>query len=99
GTAVAGQPTNADADCPTGSEREFKPIADFHLGVISSSLGDAGANSVSKCEAGMPPGDDSAHLMGSVRSGLAGSDGFLAWNGGDEAATSTLISQFQGHVA
>jgi len=100
GTVVAGQPTNADADCPAASEREFKPIKDFHLGVISSSIGDAGANTVSNCEAGTPPGDDSGRLMGSVRSGLAGNaEGFLAWNGGDETATAALISDFQGHVS
>src|SRR5690606_19680228 len=99
GSAVSDQPTHGDAACPTGSEREFKSVKDFHLGVISSSLGDAGAHAVSKCSGGTPPGDDSAHLMGSVRSGLAGASGFLSWNGGDEAATSALISQFQAHVA
>ncbi len=90
------QPATPDADCPTGSEREFNPISDFHLGVITSSLGDAGANVVGGCTMGTSPGDDRGRLLGSIRSGLAGeAAGFLAWR----ADTSGLINDFQAHVA
>jgi hypothetical protein len=32
------------ADCPSGKTREFTPIKDIHIGVITSSLGDHGDN-------------------------------------------------------
>lgn len=98
GALAPTQPTAPDADCPDGFEREFQPIKDFHLGVISSSLGDAGAGSVSGCAAGVQEEDDKAHLMGTQRPGLnADANGFLVWGGtGDSGA---LIADFQSHVS
>ena len=37
-------PANADADCDAGFKREFPPIADIHIGVLTSSLGGHGAD-------------------------------------------------------
>ena len=38
--------TNPVDQCPMGSEPEFKPITDMHIGVISSSLGAMGGDNV-----------------------------------------------------
>lgn len=45
GAAVANQPANPFDACPAGSDREFAPIVDIHIGVISSSIGGHGADS------------------------------------------------------
>ncbi len=54
-----------DLACPPGLRREFLPVRDINIGVISSSLGDVGANVA--CRAGER--DDRAHLMGSLPRG------------------------------
>jgi hypothetical protein len=78
GTPVAPQPSQPTAACPAGSEREFNPVQDMHIGVISSSLGGHGAPN--GCGfAGIA--DDQAHLLergavGQTYQGL----GFLAWD-------------------
>jgi len=40
---AAQQPAGPLEDCPTGSRREFEPVLDIHIGIVSSSLGDHGA--------------------------------------------------------
>jgi hypothetical protein len=65
--------------CPDGQSREFRPVTDIHVGIITSSLGDAGA------EAGCAGGEkqDNAHLVGSLPRGRgAGTNqwGFLGWD-------------------
>jgi hypothetical protein len=94
----------ATLPCPTGQTREFDAIEDIHVAVISSSLGDAGAN-----EACPPPGSsgyvpdavDLAHPIGLLQRGrgIGGNEhGFLEWRAGvtDE---STFASQFQRMVS
>jgi len=78
--------------CPAGQEREFTPIADIHIGVISSSLGDVGANLW--CPGPgfpqyRPDRIDMAHLIGSLPRGQeAGLESaFLKWAPGRDAAT------------
>lgn len=70
--------------CPSGQSREFNPIDDIHVGVISSSLGDVGANTT--CPArGSSEQADMGHLLGSLPRGAgAGANraGFLEWRGG-----------------
>ena len=82
------------APCPTGQNREFNPIEDIHVAVVSSSLGDAGAND--QCAAAGLPGhvperSDLAHLIGSLPRGAdtgANAQGFLEWKAGTtDAAT------------
>ncbi|MCA9632905.1 MAG: hypothetical protein KC766_34870, partial [Myxococcales bacterium] len=97
GGLAPSQPSGPEADCPEGFDREFRPIKDFHLGVISSSLGDAGAGTVSGCAAGVQEEDDQGHLMGTQRPGLNGDNGFLTWGGTGDSGT--LITDFQAHVA
>lgn len=74
--------------CPAGQTQEFNPINDINIGVVSSSLGDFGAN-VACPQEGAPDyrADrvDMAHLIGSLeRSRVQGDtpEGFLAWRAG-----------------
>lgn len=47
GRCITADPTKeASLQCPSGSEPEFKPITDMHIGIISSSLGSMGGNNV-----------------------------------------------------
>ncbi len=76
------QPAAPGMDCAQGS-REFEPISDVHIGVVSSSLGGIGGPF---CEPGGSEDfnetqRDMAHLIGSVRT-LANTsvEGFLNWD-------------------
>ncbi|MEY2937022.1 MAG: hypothetical protein RL033_7771 [Pseudomonadota bacterium] len=65
--------------CPEGQRREFRAVTDIHVGIVSSSLGDAGAQD------GCVGDDkqDDAHLVGSLpRASSARSNqwGFLSWD-------------------
>jgi hypothetical protein len=88
---VGATPDSPDAPCPSGYQREFTPIRDMHVGVITSSLGGHGA---ANCD-GTTPGlrgeqeNDHGHLIAS-RPRFAGevspgaqppeAAGFLDWN-------------------
>jgi hypothetical protein len=83
GNVVATTPLPTDP-CPTG-EREFAPLADFHVAMISTSLGGHGADTCSMLSPSFNPAqDDAAHLLtreaggGVVPSYL--DKGFLAWD-------------------
>ncbi len=79
--AIAAVPTSPDAPCPAGSSREFEPIRDLHVGVISSSLGSHGATGAK--DVCVTAGDnDHAHLIPTVRSGVGSYDdqGYLKWD-------------------
>jgi hypothetical protein len=75
------QPDTWDAPCPSGYEREFAPILDMHVGVVTSSLGGVGADA---CQASMEPTEnDLAHLIARSPGGPVAtyqSLGFLAWD-------------------
>jgi hypothetical protein len=79
GTSVAvGSPAE---ECPAGYAREFKPLEDLHIGVITTSLGSHGGQ-VCQFETADLVSDDHARLLPSVRAGLASYQGlgFLAWD-------------------
>lgn len=69
--ATVAQPASPTDDCPTGSQREFKPVLDIHVGIVSSSIGGHGSDSCSvkaaataDCGAADNPGqDDRGHLI------------------------------------
>ncbi len=69
----------AEPACRAGFQREFEPIADIHIGVITSSLGSRGSGGCAP-ENGNP--DDRGLLLPSVRPGLSSwnSSGFLLWD-------------------
>jgi hypothetical protein len=78
---VVAQPASPDAACPAGSQREFEPLADLHVGVITSSLGSHGAAGSKDICAGATY-DDHAHLLPFVRDNVPSYDGkgFLKWD-------------------
>lgn len=78
--------TTADpsAPCPVG-EREFAPVTDVHVGVISTSLGGHGADTCSPASPAFnPTQNDAAHLLArDAGSGVVptyDNAGFLAWD-------------------
>jgi len=72
------QPDGPLSACPSGSAREFEPVVDVHIGVISTSLGARGGVN---CDD--PNGDDGARLLDETLGGgtvdTFESKGFLAW--------------------
>jgi hypothetical protein len=95
-------PPPAGSDrCPAGQTREFNPINDINIAIVSSSLGDAGAQEA--CVSGDQI--DGAHLMGSNVPGttvnrgrvpLSTPEGFLQWRAG--VNVNNLIGDFQEQV-
>ena len=75
----------AGEDCPEGQTREFNPIENINVAVISSSLGDVGAEKGCPANQGARDNDDLAHTIGSLPRGAtpgANSQGFLEWRAG-----------------
>ena len=93
GTPMTTQPLTVKEDCPVGLVREFKPITNIHIGIITSSLGGHGGdacsvtNDVQSCPGGPnPSNNDAGHLI-SRKDACGGqqvptyqSKGFLAWD-------------------
>ncbi|HEY3236930.1 MAG TPA: hypothetical protein VGJ84_19585, partial [Polyangiaceae bacterium] len=100
--------------CPIGFAREFTPLTDIHIGIITSSLGAHGGQYCDETvmvQFPQPPHynltlNDKAHLVGKVRTGLYSynNTGFLAWAPDDsslsdhERNASTLIADFTNMV-
>ena len=89
-------PPEPGQNCPQGQSQEFNPITDINIGVVSSSLGDVGANAACPSSPGtqlyVADAVDMAHLMGSLDRGRGTSntqEGFLAWRAGE-----TNLGQF-----
>jgi hypothetical protein len=78
---VTAEPTSPDLPCPAGSVREFEPLRDLHVGVITSSLGSHGATGA-KDVCVSPEHNDYAHLLGTVRPGITSyqGQGYLKWD-------------------
>ncbi|MFT3775832.1 MAG: hypothetical protein QM820_61595 [Minicystis sp.] len=83
---IANQPALPTDGCPVGSAREFEPIYDVHIGILSSSLGGHGSSS---CDpSGGASNDDKGHLLSRIDAANpdAGNvdtyngKGFLAWD-------------------
>jgi hypothetical protein len=78
---------NAASPCDAGFTQEFNPIKDINIGIVSSSLGDVGANAACPGQGFAmyaPDRVDMAHLIGSLdRSRAKGNQwGFLEWRAG-----------------
>ncbi len=86
GTPAQQQPADPLQDCPIeGTKREFDPILDIHIGIITSSIGGHGADACNL--SGNFSEDDKGHLIN--RSGTGASDppvptyqdrGYLVWD-------------------
>jgi hypothetical protein len=94
--------------CPLPYHRDFDPIRDIHVGIISSSLGGHGAQGV--CESASdrradPHDDDSGHLLTRASAGATSTfqnKGFLSWNPNLEGAESDadrLTSSFRSLIS
>jgi hypothetical protein len=78
---VTAQPASPTEACPTGSQHEFEPLRDLHVGVITSSLGSHGAAGASDvCVTAAE--NDHAYLLPFVRPDLESYDdqGYLKWD-------------------
>jgi hypothetical protein len=74
---------STNGDCTRqGGEKEFPPVQDLHIGIISSSLGGVGSNACPSTAANSN-NDDRAHLLNRGSGGAqvpnAGTSNFLAW--------------------
>lgn len=95
------------AICPDGYQKEFEPLIDLHVGVITSSLGSHGGE---LCGENFPnfnaTEDDRGHLLASVRAGLPAysAAGFLAWDPAGkkqppgDREVGPFMASFQDHV-
>ncbi len=86
--AVVARPSAADVACRAGTQRAYAPFEDLHVGVVTSSLGDAGAKRGCSAPGGQSegPGFDMAHLVGSLPRSTAADD-FVAWASGSSSAS------------
>ena len=78
------QPSGPTFDCPPGTIRQFAPIRDIHIGVVSSSIGSAGGSACG-ATADNPTVDDHGHLLARKVNDSAlvptyQEKGFLAWD-------------------
>jgi hypothetical protein len=110
----AGNLTNPNgAPCPSGTEPEFSPVDDIHIGIVTSSLGGHGADLCSpKDREWNASQDDKAQLLPSVERRdpngnlitlpQTGTTGFLAWDpggkNGGETDRDRLINNFRQQV-
>ena len=91
------QPSNPVQQCPDGTEREFSPLDDIHVGVISSSLGGHGSDA---CDPGNEPtNDDHAHLI-TRGDGVVTYEnkGFLWWHPGPSDSEDEVEAQMDSII-
>ena len=86
------QPTDPQADCEAatgvaGSKREFEPIVNIHIGVLSSSLGSHGSDNCTAATPEKASENDKAHLITRQSTAVGAptvdtwdGKGFLAWD-------------------
>jgi hypothetical protein len=86
GVPVNPQPQGPLEPCATGGHREFSPIVDLHIGVITSSLGGHGADACNPAKQG-PTNDDHGELVSRINAQQGAAKvptyqdkGFLAWD-------------------
>jgi hypothetical protein len=81
---IAVQPVSPFDTCPPGSDRQYQPVTDIHIGVISSSIGGHGADACDPSQ--FPSNNDKAHLLDRLDPAGGGAvptyqgQGFLAWD-------------------
>jgi hypothetical protein len=78
--ANGGTSWSANGTCPAGTAREFQPITNIHIAVVTSSLGGFGAEV--DCISDAEGEKDNSHLLGSlprVEAIIPGTPDFLTW--------------------
>ncbi len=86
GAPAQAQPTSPLEACPAGTRREFEPLLDIHIGVISSSLGGHGSDACPDIEPSSPEcvpsphttNNDKGHLL--ARLNQCGGQEVPTWN-------------------
>lgn len=97
GLPIGAQPASPTDPCPQGSSREFSPVTDLHIGVISSSIGDHGGDVCPEDSPGSFNNDYARLLSRDASGGTVAtyqSLGFLAWD-----PNQTLVPPGEGSVA
>jgi hypothetical protein len=98
GTQASVIATDPAAACPTGLVREFTPVKDVHIGVITSSLGDFGGDVCPEQGAQNAAQNDHAWLLGALpRAGLGAP--FLAWTMTDTQSFATAMTAKQNDLS
>jgi hypothetical protein len=104
---MTNQPAAADAPCPNGMNRQFSPVRDIHIGLVTSSLGSGDIHSPVCPPTLASKGNDAAHLVGSLAraSGVPTyPGGFLVWDPDQKAVppgqadVGALIDSFRSLV-
>jgi hypothetical protein len=92
GVVATQQPTSPTQDCPAGFKRDFQPVLDIHIGVVTSSLGGHGGDACPEqikdsCDTAVNfTNDDHGHLVWRSDPYATGTvptysnKGFLAWD-------------------
>jgi hypothetical protein len=73
------------AECPAGTRREFEPVLDIHIGIISSNLGSRGSEWASGCAVN-DDGELLSRIGGGAEQPTFEDKGFLVWEPEAEAA-------------
>jgi len=91
GKPIATQPATADAACTSGN-REFTPVKDLHLGVITTSIGGHGGEVCKTPTSADDHLDDRAELLPTQRTNLPSYDnsGYLAYDPTGSAGSTDL---------
>lgn len=90
-----------EAACPDGLVREFAPLRDLHVGVITSSLGDFGGDICPEGEPGTvnEAHNDHAWLLGALpRNSSTLEEEFLSWTGADSKSAYSDQIALKGNV-
>ncbi|HEY5960203.1 MAG TPA: hypothetical protein VIV60_26805, partial [Polyangiaceae bacterium] len=93
--ANAQQLADPNAACPNGKQREFAPVKDIHIGIVTSSIGDFGGDTCP--EDGQPQNvamNDKAWLLGALPRTQSTLNGvpFLKWEPSDAENYGTRIN-------
>ena len=85
-------------DCQAGYDREFDPIADINIGIISSSLGGVGSNTCTAPNSPTAHNNDDGKLVvrGVTPAETYKSQGFLAWDLGQKRGGTAAQATLQG---
>ena len=97
GNVIDRAPANADGSCNPGFQREFQPVSDMHIGVITSSLGGHGAPDVCVQQTPTDAQNDRGYLITKVRDNVQDNTGlgFLKWDPeNDDAQDDANITPF-----
>lgn len=72
--------------CPGGFHREFAPLSDVHIGIVTSSLGDFGGDTCPEEGVQNRSMNDHAWLLGALPRAKLGGGPFLAWADSGQAS-------------